>query len=174
MQAAEQVGAAASDAERTFKLRADVVALADELQGVADGVRAGTLEELPDGRQFGFISGTIIRIGAWEPGQMSEEHAELRYDVTAQLTKPGAISIEWDYTRGAHALTISRTALLADGGEISVDEHAGNSGASDRGNVYYLTLDALREGAKYEIVADVASRGGTDSRGDVWLILGEN
>jgi len=174
LQAAEQVGAAMGDAERAEKLHADVVALADELQGVADGLRAGTIEELPDGRQFGFISGRIIRIGTWGPEQMSEEHAELRYDVTAQIVQPGQISIEWDYTRGAHALTIGRTALLVDGEEVSVDEHAGNTGASDRGNVYHLTLDELREGAKYEIVADVASRGGTDSRGDVWLLLGEN
>ena len=92
-----------------------------------------------------------------------------RNDVTALLTRPGAFSIEWDYTDGAHALTISRTALLADGEAIASDEHSGNTGASDRGNVYHLRLDGLREGATYEIVASVTPRGGTDSLGDVWL-----
>ena len=168
--AAGQVGAAMEDAERTLRLHAEVVALADELQALAGEVRAGTRDELPDPRQFGFLRGRIVRIGTWAPEQMSEEGAELRYDVTAQLTRPGAFSIEWDYTDGAHALTISRTALLADGEIIASDEHAGNTGASDRGNVYHLTLDELREGVTYEIVASVASRGGTDSRGDVWLI----
>lgn len=168
--AAGQLGAAMEDAERTLALHAEVVALADELQALAGELRAGTRDELPDGRQFGFLRGRIVRIGTWTPQQMSEEGAELRYDVTALLTRPGAFSIEWDYTDGAHALTISRTALLADGEAIASDEHSGNTGASDRGNVYHLRLDGLREGATYEIVASVTPRGGTDSLGDVWLI----
>lgn len=172
--AAEQVGAAQRDVERTEHVREAVVALADELQAVADGVRAGELHALPDGRRFGFISGRIIRAGRWEPEQMSEQGATLRYDVTEHLDGPGEVSVEFEYTRGAHGLIITRAALLADGKEVASDAHRGWAGSGRTDNTYHLALDEFREGVTWEIVAEVSSRGGTDSRGDVWLILSGN
>lgn len=171
-QAARQVGAAMDDLTRIRALHDDVATLADDLDALAEELRAGTRTELPDGAQFGFPEGDYVPIGHWEPAQMSEEGAELRYDVTAQITAPGTYVIEWEYTRGAHGLTINRTALLADGEPVAVDEHAGWTGAGSRDNLYHLRVDEVRPGARYEVVGTVASRGGTDSRGDVWLITG--
>ncbi len=172
--AAAQVGAAQRDVERTDRLREATVALADELQQVADALQAGEIDTLPNGRRFGFISGRIILAGRWLPEQMSEDGTTLRYDITEHLSGPGEVSVEWEYTDGAHGLVISRTALMVDGEEVSADAHRGWAGSGSRNNTYHLALDDYREDATCEIVAEVSSRGGTDSRGDVWLIVDEN
>jgi len=74
------------------------------------------------------MSGAYLRIGEWEPKQMSTKGCELRYDVTGKLTKPGAISVELNYERGAHGLDIQRVALLCDGAEVAADQHGGWAG----------------------------------------------
>jgi len=174
LQATRQVGAAMQDVERIRALREEVVALADELDGLAAALRAGERAELRDGSEFGFISGRYIRIGTWEPGQMSEDGAVLRYDISEHVAGPGELLIEWEYTRGAHGVNIARTALLADGEPVGVDEHAGWAGGGSRNNLYRLRIEDYRPDATWEIEGQLASRGGTDSRGDVWLILRED
>ncbi len=171
LQAAEQVGAARRDVERIQVLREEIVALADELAGLAEELRMGARTELPDGAQFGFLCGKYVHIGTWEPAQMSEEGATLRYDITAYLTGPGALSVEWEYRRGAHGVRIARTALLANGERVSVDEHQGWAGSGSHDNLYHLRLERYDPNVTYEIEGELASSGGTDSYGDVWLIV---
>ncbi len=171
LQAARQVGAAMGDVTRIRALHDQVVALADELDGLAAELRAGERDSLPPGAGFGFVTGNCMRIGGWEPGQMDEESAILRYDITERLTCAGELSVEWQYTRGPHGVHIRRTTLLADGEPVSVDEHEGWAGAGSRDNVYRLRLDAYDTDATYEVEGELASSGGTNSYGDVWLIL---
>jgi hypothetical protein len=102
---------------------------------------------------------------------MSEDGAEVRLDLTGRLTGPGAFTLEWQYTRGAHGVHIDRATLLVDGEPVSVDEHAGWAGAGSRDNLYQFVLDEFAEGAKYEVVGFLRSSGGIDSRGEVWLII---
>ncbi|MGD9495082.1 MAG: glycoside hydrolase family 20 zincin-like fold domain-containing protein [Armatimonadota bacterium] len=172
LDAAQQVGAAMRDVERIERLRAEVVALADELDGLAGELRAGERAALPPGAELGFPGGRYVKIGSWLPAQMSEDGAELRYDVTTLLAGAGEITIEWEYVRGAHGVNISRTALLADGEPVAVDEHAGWAGGGSHDNVYTLRLERVMAGVTYEVVGALASHGGTDSAGDVWLIVG--
>jgi hypothetical protein len=169
--AAEQVGAAMRDVRRTEQLHADVVALADELQVLAREVRAGKRDALPAGTRFGFITGRLVKVGTWRPAQMSEDGTTLRYDVTEHISRAGEFSVEWDYTDGAHALTIHSTSLVVDGEVVAADEHAGQTGVRDLRNVYHLALEEYDAGATCEVAGEVASRGGTDSAGDVWLIV---
>jgi len=170
LQAARQVGAAMRDVERIGRLRMDVVGLADELDGLAAELRAGERDTLPDGAALGFVTGRYLKLGIWEPAQMSEEGAELRYDVTELITGPGEITIEWEYVRGAHGVNIRRTALLVDGEPVAADEHGGWAGGGSHDNLYSLRIDRVTPGATYEVVGEIASSGGTDSCGDVWLI----
>lgn len=170
-QAAEQLGADRRDVEQLTRQRAEFFALADEVEAVAAQARAGVLDRLPPGAKFGLHSGAYTKVGEWSPEQMSEEGAEVRLDLTGRLTGPGAFTLEWQYTHGAHGVNIDRTTLLMNGEPVSVDEHAGWAGAGSRDNLYQLSLDKFVEGAKYEVVGFLRSSGGTDSRGDVWLII---
>ncbi len=171
LQAARQVGAAMGDVTRIHALHDQVVALADELDGLAAGLRTGERDALPTGTGFGFVAGGYARVGAWEPAQMNEESAILRYDITERLTRAGELEVEWQYARGPHGVHIYRTTLLADGEPVSVDEHEGWAGAGSRDNVYRLQLEDYDADATYEIEGELASSGGTNSYGDVWLIL---
>jgi hypothetical protein len=173
-QAVEQVGADASDVERMTRQRAALRDLVEQLQSLAEKVRAGEVEKLPPGGAYGFHGGNFAKVGSWLPEQMSEEGSQVRLDVTEHLTRAGEFTIEWEYTRGAHGMHIHRTALLADGEQVAVDEHEGWAGGGSHDNMYRLTLEEFTPGAKYEIVGDLTSSGGTDSRGDVWLISEDN
>jgi hexosaminidase len=151
--------------------RESAVKLATELRELAASCKRGEVKELPSARQFGLVSGRIIRLGGWAPAQMSETGLELRLDATGKITHAGDVVIELDYTGGAHGLSIDRVALLADGKEVSADEHGGWAGGGSHENVYRLKLADFSPTAKYEIVAKAKSAGGTDSAGDIWLIL---
>ena len=117
------------------------------------------------------VSGRIVRLGEWAPAQMSETGLELRLDATGKITHAGEVVIELDYLRGAHGLKIDRVALLADGKEVAADEHGGWAGGGSNGNVYTLKLAEFSPAVKYEVVAKARSAGGTDSYGEVWLVL---
>ncbi len=169
-QAVQQVGADASDVERMNKQRAALRELVEQLEGLAEQVRAGEIDKLPPGATYGFLRGNFVKVGAWQPEQMSEEGCQIRIDLAEHLTAAGDFTIEWEYTRGAHGVHIHRTALLVNGEQVAVDEHEGWAGGGSHENSYQLTLEEFTPGAKYEIVGDLTSSGGTDSRGDVWLI----
>ncbi|MEA3400045.1 MAG: beta-N-acetylhexosaminidase [Armatimonadota bacterium] len=170
-EATREVGAAQRDVRRIRDLAQAVADLADELDGLAGELRDGERTSLPEGSTFGFVRGTLVRIGTWRPEQMSEEGVELRFDVTEHITEPGELVVEWEYTRGAHGVNIQRAALLADGEVVSEDEHHGWAGGGSHDNLYRLSLDEVDPEATYTIVGELASRGGTDSRGDVWLMI---
>jgi len=169
-QAVKQVGADASDVERMTKQRAALRELVEQLEGLADQVRAGEVDRLPPGATYGFIGGKFVKVGSWRPDQMSEEGSQVRIDLTDHVTDAGDFTIEWEYTRGAHGVDIHRTALLVNGEQVAVDAHEGWAGGGSRDNSYQLNLEEFAPGAKYEILGDLTSSGGTDSRGDVWLI----
>jgi hypothetical protein len=94
--------------------------------------------------------------------------------VTGRVEPGEAVTVEFEYTSGAHALKMSRAALRVNGQEASVDEHGGITGASNQGNQYHLAAPKeIPAGAKLELVASVASWGGNDSAGTVWLAKGD-
>ena len=168
--AVAQVGADARDVAEIQQQRRELLDIVDALETLADKVKAGQLDKLPPGERFGFYSGRYTKVGSWQPEQMSEDGSQVRLDVTEHLTRAGEFTIEWEYTRGAHGVHIHRTALVADGEQVAVDEHEGWAGGGSHDNMYRLTLEEFTPGAKYEIVGDLTSSGGTDSRGDIWLV----
>ena len=171
--AVAQLGAWEGDAKALDGQKQDALELARELRELAGQCRRGERETLPPAGQYGLVSGRLVRIGGWEPAQVSEDGVELRFDVTGKLPASGEVSVELSYTRGAHGMSIDRVALLADGQEVAADAHSGWTGAGSRDNVYVLRLPAIQPGVKYEVVARVRSSGGTDSYGDVWLLIAE-
>lgn len=171
--AVARLGAWEGDVRALEGQKKDALALAAELRDLADQCRRGERDALPPGVGYGLVAGRLIRIGGWEPAQVTEEGVELRFDVTGKLPTAGEVSVELSYTRGAHGLSIERVALLADGVEIAADTHGGWTGAGSRDNVYVLRLPEVSPGARCELVAKVRSHGGNDSYGDVWLIIGE-
>ena len=166
----QNCGAYKGDVERLQQQAEQLGELAAKLEDLVAKVKAGEIKELPPGSDFGFLTGSYAKAGEWTPEQMSEEGATLRFDVSTLLTGPGKFQVEWQYDRGAHGLEIRKTRLLRDGEVVSEDEHGGWAGSGSRGNIYSLELTDHDPAAKYEILGEVVSRGGTDSRGTVWLV----
>ncbi|MBI3922381.1 MAG: family 20 glycosylhydrolase, partial [Armatimonadetes bacterium] len=171
--AVQECGAYKGDLDRLMKLKESYIALATELSSLGDQVKTGKVDRLPPGAKYGFDSGRYIKIGAWQPSQMNEDSCEIRLDITPQLKKAGPITVEWEYTAGAHGVTLLSTTLLADGKPVVNDEHGGWTGSGSHDNAYLLDLKEYDPKAKYEVVGHMKSSGGTDTNGNVWLIVGE-
>ena len=141
----------------------------DELAGKLETLAGNLPAQLPPGEDLGLGLKPFVTVGHWEPSQMGEQAHEVRYDVSSLLKEPGTYRFEFSYARGAHALSIEKTQLLKDGQVVSEDAHKGITGGSNSGNVYVLKLDQVEPGKKYELAATVASWGGKDSYGDIWV-----
>ncbi len=166
----ENCGAYKGDLDDLQRQAADLAKLTARVEELRGQVRAGKLKELPPGSQLGFLTGTYSQLGQWAPAQMNEQGTRLTFDATKLLTGDGVIEVEWQYTGGAHALKIAKTQLLREGQMVAEDVHPGFTGGSTSGNVYRLEVKGFTPGAKYQIAGDVASWGGTDSNGTVWLV----
>jgi hexosaminidase len=109
------------------------------------------------------------QVGTWTPEAMSETFKDLEWNISAQVSKPGPLFVQFLYQKGLHALVIQSATLLEDGREISRDVHDGRTGAGHSNNTYQLKVDAPKPGATYLLRARVRSDGGTDSTGAVLL-----
>lgn len=167
--AIENMGAYKGDLTSLNQQAEGLHALAVKLEDLAVQVKTGTLKELPPAETLGLGLKQYTRVAQWNPAQMSEQDKEIRFDITPFIKAPGTYRFEWDYTSGAHALGITDCQLVANGRVVADDKHKAWTGASDNANVYTLTLPQYDPAAKYELAATIASQGGTDSSGDVWL-----
>ncbi len=114
---------------------------------------------------------TRTQIGGWKVAQIKDEFAPVEWDVTKNVTAAGQTRVSLEYTAGACGIDIAWIALLADGVEISRDEHAGFAGGSPRKSVYTLPVPAPKAGARYTLRAQVAGSGGRDSAGNIFWDL---
>ncbi len=171
--AVKQMGAYAGDVTRMDKMAPEHEALAKRIDDLAAELEAGKSAALPPGSALGLDTGRTVLVGEWTPDKMSETPVEIRFPVPAAALAAGALVVDWQYTRGAHGLVITDTKLLRNGQQVAVDTHRGWAGAGSSGNTYRLTLDAVDPTATYELAGTVASHGGTDSRGEVWLVIEE-
>ncbi|MBM3475398.1 MAG: hypothetical protein FJX75_19210 [Armatimonadetes bacterium] len=167
-------GASDEDLKAIQNQAAEVKDLTAKLGALADDVAAGRAAQLPPAEQLGLQRGVYTRIAQWAPAHCSEEGFEIRADLTGKV-KPGeSATVEFEYTSGAHALRISRVALLVNGQEVAVDEHDGITGASNQGNRYHVTAPKeVAPDAEIEVVASARSWGGNDSAGTIWLARDE-
>ncbi len=163
-------GAYKGDVERLEKQAGQLTELADKLAGFAGKMKNGEAVQLPAGSTLGFPGGELVKLGDWAPAQMSTDMTEIRFDATKLLAGPCAFDLEWEYTKGAHGLSIKATRLSCDGTVVFEDVHDGWAGGGSHNHVYRLELKAYDPKAKYEITGEVASAGGTESAGTVWLI----
>ncbi|NUQ02138.1 MAG: hypothetical protein HUU35_20005 [Armatimonadetes bacterium] len=81
--------------------------------------------------------------------------------------------MEWVYRRGSHGVRLAATRLMRGDQVVSEDRHAGWAGAGTRDNVYRINATAIDPAAEYELVGELSSHGGTDSHGEVWLLIEE-
>ncbi|MBC7288862.1 MAG: family 20 glycosylhydrolase, partial [Armatimonadetes bacterium] len=169
-QAVAEMGAYAGDVERMNRQYAAIKDIADGLQKLAASVRQGEATSLPPAADFGLLRGQAVLIGRWSPEQARTEGFTMRIDVTDKIKGAGTVLVLWRYTRGAHGVSINRTALLANGQQVATDNHRGWTGAGSRDNAYLLALPQFSPGARYEILGELQSSGGNDSYGEVWMI----
>ncbi len=172
--AVEHCGAYDGDLKSIDAQLAEAQDLSGKLTALAESLAGGKAPALPAPAELGLERGVYTRVAEWTPAVCSEKGFEIRADVTAQVRAGEALTVEFEYTGGAHGLKTSRAALLVNGQEASVDEHGGWTGASNQGNQYHLAAPKeIPAGAKLELVAAVASSGGNDSAGTVWLARGD-
>jgi hexosaminidase len=112
-----------------------------------------------------------VRIGGWNPSQITTTPAPLEWDLTRHITAAGKLVVTFQYAKGAHGLDIAWAALLENGREISRDTHAGFTGFHPRAASYTLDVTTPGPGAHYTLRAQVAGDGGTDSQGGVYCQL---
>jgi hexosaminidase len=111
-----------------------------------------------------------VKVGGWEPAQITTTSSPMEWDVTAKVTAAGKASVRFEYSEGAHGIDIASAALLEDGKEISRDTHDGFTGGSPRKPAYALDVPAPKPGAHYILRAEIKGDGGTDSHGNVlWI-----
>ena len=116
-----------------------------------------------------------LRIGGWQPAQISAAAKVLEWAVPPQIVEPGQYRLSLNYTQGKHGLKIDWAALLENGQEIVRDTHEGLAGAGYNRPVkardwnYFLTLPAVKPGAEYAVRVSVSGAGGTNSTGVVFL-----
>ncbi len=114
------------------------------------------------------IKGSTL-VGDWRPDRMSEEGVTLEWDVSKMIDDAGVYEAIFLYTAGSSAIQLEWVALLENGKEIHRDTHTGWSGHDKRNIVYKLELESRKPDAVYTIRANLASVGGTDSKGEVRL-----
>jgi len=156
-------------------LRAQAKELANSAKAFADlakKVEAGAMKTLPSAATFGLIAGQAVRLGEWTPKTISDKGAVLHFPLSPERLKGvTGVQVSWEFTHGAHGLAIRSCRLVCDGKTVDEDRHAGWAGSGSNGNTYTLSVKGTPRDGNWEIVADVISRGGTDSRGEVWLVL---
>jgi len=114
---------------------------------------------VPDGR---------TPIGGWLPANIKSEPSSLEMDVPNVVMSAGRARVTLEYTDGACGIDITGVALVADGQEISRDNHTGFTGANPQGPIYTLDVPTPKPGVRYTLRAQVAGSGGTDSTGTVY------
>jgi len=90
------------------------------------------------------------------------------FPLTASQIKSGKLTVEFTYTRGAHALVISEVALEADGKVVATDKHEGVTGLKNENNRYTLAVPASAQSAR-KLALSALARGldGQQSHGTV-------
>lgn len=112
-----------------------------------------------------------VRVGGWEPAQMSEQWKIVDWDITRSVQGPGMYQLRLNYEAGAHALATSLVELLQNGKSVAQDTHDGWAGGASRNRVYRLMLGTYDPAAHYAVRVRLRSDGGTDSRGALWLTV---
>ncbi len=109
-------------------------------------------------------------LGAWANTKLLPDNkpVTLTFDVTGKISA-GDNQINFQYTKGAHALNLHEVNLLEDGKIVTTDKHEGITGSEHRKNTYTLKLPKLNPKASYTIKAKVSGSEGVDSHGKVRL-----
>ncbi len=104
----------------------------------------------------------------WASGEIPTEWTVRTWDLTP-APKAGTYVVTFQYQSGASRLDIRKAELLADGQPVATDAHAGQTGGSNKANVYRLTLPPLPAGARVALRAEVRTDGSSDSVGEILL-----
>jgi hexosaminidase len=120
-----------------------------------------------------------VKIGSWQPAQISSPTNSLEWDVPPQMVRPGKFRLSLNYSQGKNGLKISQGELLENGIEVARDAHEGWAGAGynepektrlkARDWNYFFALSNVKLGAKYAVRVMVSGNGGNDSSGVVFL-----
>jgi hexosaminidase len=118
----------------------------------------------------------VTQIGTWGP-TVSTSGTSASYNITSYVTTNGEIDVNFYYTSGADAISVSSVSLLENGTQISVDNHTGNAGGyeytpatSNLVPYFVLHLPWFHPGSTYTVQATLTGQGGSASDGTVYLV----
>ena len=112
-----------------------------------------------------------VVVGEWHTGETTETYAARTWDMSAYVTGPGTYVVTFSYTHGAHRLDIKQAELLAGDKVVATDAHAGATGARHENNTYRFNVTDPAQSKTWTLRAVVRSGGGTDSNGEITLVV---
>ena len=123
-----------------------------------------------DGRGSTLLAGSSPEgVAVWTSKQLTAAVGKLEFDLSSELTTPGIWRATFQFTGGAHAVSISNVELCVNGVSVSKDPHVGRAGGQHKDNTWRFTVPNLPNNAKVILRAKLAGDGGTDSNGTITL-----
>ena len=112
-----------------------------------------------------------VLLGAWSPKETPKTFAPRTIDISAAIKafSNQEIDISFGYIKGAHALDLKSVSLLVNGKQVSIDEHVGITGGTNKNNSYKLKVPTLSANDKVELKYFSQGNGGTDSNGKIGI-----
>jgi len=110
-----------------------------------------------------------VRVGGWEPSQMSESPKTLEWDISRIVKAQGYYLITLRHDEGENGIVAEWAALMENGREIARDTHYGTTGKRNEDQNYRLAVKSPKKDAKYTLTVGLRTEGGTDSKGTVLL-----
>jgi hexosaminidase len=110
-----------------------------------------------------------VKIGEWIPAQLTTNASgtNLEWNVTSQIKAPGQYRVNFEFVDGENGLVINSVSMIENGNAVALDAHVGFAGRYPTKSIYVLTLPAVKQNARYTLMATVA---GVDSTGTVsWV-----
>ncbi|QQL45161.1 beta-N-acetylhexosaminidase [Sulfuriroseicoccus oceanibius] len=109
-------------------------------------------------------------IGAWSTDNVRSDWGEIEWNVEYAGDTEEELHFALVYMDGKHALEIERADLLVDGKIVASDLHRGSAGGNPQQVVYSFMAPAI-EGGQCALRVKVRGMGGTDSRGQVKMLV---
>lgn len=108
---------------------------------------------------------------SWDAKKTPSDWKVVEISTADVIKTSGKLKVVFLYKKGQHALDINEVLLLENGKVISSDKHLGFSGGELKKVVYELDIKKLNKNAKYTLKANIKGNGGTESYGEIKMIV---
>jgi len=119
------------------------------------------------------IKSTVAKntVASWNSETVTKQFAKHTWDVSKYVKKKGLYIVTFAYRKGRHALSMRNVRIKRDGAIVVSDDHPGQTGNVNRGNMYKLQVDECPQGAKFSLEAEIMATGKDEANsfGDILM-----